>query len=54
MALGFYWATGALCVFIAVLAADIMGVFSSKNHFEIDGRVGQHRNYAMKILSDEA
>lgn len=41
MALGLYWATACLCLFLAVLAADIMGFFSKKNHFEVDGRVGK-------------
>lgn len=39
MALGLFWATASLCVFLVVLAADIMGLFSSKNYFEVDGRV---------------
>lgn len=39
MALGLYWATGCLALFIAVLALDIMGIFSRKNHFDVDGRV---------------
>ncbi|KAF2771784.1 3-ketodihydrosphingosine reductase, Tsc10 [Teratosphaeria nubilosa] len=38
MALGLPVATGFLCLFLAVLAADIMGLFSRKNHFEVDGR----------------
>lgn len=39
MALGLYWATVCLCIFLAVLALDIMGFFTRKNHFEVDGRV---------------
>ena len=40
MALGFFWASIALLVFLAVLSLDIMGFFSRKNHFPVDGRVG--------------
>ena len=39
MALGLVIATICLGVVIAILAVDIMGIFSSKNHFEVDGRV---------------
>lgn len=39
MALGLFWASICLCVFVAVLALDIMGLFSTKNYFEVDGRV---------------
>lgn len=39
MALGLYWATGCLALFVAILALDIMGIFSRKNHFDVDGRV---------------
>lgn len=39
MAIGLFWATVCLCMFLSVLALDIMGFFSRKNHFEVDGRV---------------
>ena len=39
MALGLYTAIACLCLFLAILAADIMGIFAWKNHFEVDGRV---------------
>ncbi|KAF2088889.1 NAD(P)-binding protein [Saccharata proteae CBS 121410] len=38
MALGLFWATGALLLFLAVLCLDIMGFFSRKNRFPVDGR----------------
>lgn len=40
MALGWYWTGALLCVFLSVLAADMMGFFRSKNHFPVEGRVG--------------
>lgn len=40
MALGLFWASIVLLVFLAVLSLDIMGFFSRKNHFLVDGRVG--------------
>lgn len=39
MALGLYWATVALVLFLTILALDIMGIFSRKSHFDVDGRV---------------
>ncbi|KAK4560391.1 3-dehydrosphinganine reductase [Recurvomyces mirabilis] len=33
----FYWATALLCVVVAALASDIMGFFSSANHFDVKG-----------------
>ncbi|KAJ8608609.1 hypothetical protein MRB53_039576 [Persea americana] len=36
--MGMYAATACLCVFVFVLALDIMGVFSTKNHFPVDGK----------------
>ena len=39
MAVGFFWATVCLCIFVTILALDIMGFFSRKNHFEVEGRV---------------
>ncbi|CAK4032049.1 3-ketodihydrosphingosine reductase tsc10 [Lecanosticta acicola] len=38
MALGYFWATTCLGLLLAIFALDIMGVFSRKNHFEVDGR----------------
>ncbi|KAL1618838.1 hypothetical protein SLS54_006953 [Diplodia seriata] len=38
MALGLQTASSLLVVFFLVLAADIMGLFSRKNHFHVDGR----------------
>lgn len=39
MALGLAWASALLGVFISVFIADKMGLFKSKNHFPVDGRV---------------
>ncbi|EME49999.1 hypothetical protein DOTSEDRAFT_68756 [Dothistroma septosporum NZE10] len=38
MAVGYLWASVALCGLLFILALDIMGVFSGKNHFEVEGR----------------
>ncbi|KXT06499.1 hypothetical protein AC578_6074 [Pseudocercospora eumusae] len=38
MALGLSWASVCLCGFLSILALDIMGVFSRKNHFDVAGR----------------
>ncbi|KAF2120420.1 3-ketosphinganine reductase-like protein [Lophiotrema nucula] len=38
MALGLFWATVCLCVFVAVLSLDIMGFFSRGNKFQVEGR----------------
>ncbi|OCK85907.1 NAD(P)-binding protein [Lepidopterella palustris CBS 459.81] len=38
MALGLFWASIALLVFLAILSLDIMGFFSRKNHLPVDGR----------------
>ncbi|KAF7197196.1 3-ketodihydrosphingosine reductase tsc10 [Pseudocercospora fuligena] len=38
MALGLFWASVCLCGFLFILALDIMGVFSRKNHFDVAGR----------------
>ncbi|KAF2145740.1 uncharacterized protein K452DRAFT_244050 [Aplosporella prunicola CBS 121167] len=38
MALGLFWASVAFSVFLVVLGLDIMGLFSRKNHFNVDGR----------------
>jgi len=43
MASGLYWASACLAIFIAVFALDIMGLFSRKNHLDVDGKV---RHYA--------
>lgn len=40
MALGWYWTGALLCVFLSVLAADMMGYFKSKNRFPVENRVG--------------
>jgi hypothetical protein len=39
MAAGVYWASAGLALVVLVLALDIMGLFSSKTHFDVDGRV---------------
>lgn len=39
MAIGLFWASACLCFLLFVLALDIMGIFSRKNHFDVDGRV---------------
>ena len=46
MAIGLFWATVSLCGFIALLSFDVMGFFSRKNQFDVDGRVGtNHASY---------
>lgn len=40
MAFWLYAATAALTLIVALVAADITGVFNSKNHFDVDGKVG--------------
>lgn len=37
----FYWASAVLAVFISVFALEIMGLFSRKNHLDVDGKVWQ-------------
>lgn len=44
MALGIYWATACLCLFVAILSLDIMGFFSGTNKFDVDGRVRNPQN----------
>jgi 3-dehydrosphinganine reductase len=39
MASGYFWASACLALFIAFLALDIMGLFSRKNHLDVDGKV---------------
>lgn len=39
MAPGLYWASACLAVIIGVFALDIMGLFSWKNHLDVDGKV---------------
>lgn len=39
MAMGLYWASVCLAIFISVLALDIMGFFSRKNHLDVKGKV---------------
>jgi hypothetical protein len=39
MASVLYWASAFLAVIIAVFALDIMGLFSWKNHLDVDGKV---------------
>lgn len=39
MASGLYWASAVLAVIIGVFALDIMGLFSWKNHMDVDGKV---------------
>ncbi|GAB7361157.1 hypothetical protein MBLNU230_g1190t1 [Neophaeotheca triangularis] len=38
MAFWLYAATAALTLIVALVAADITGVFNSKNHFDVDGK----------------
>ena len=54
MALGLYTAVACLCIFLAVLAADIMGIFSRKNYFDVDGRVGYVTHRIYKGATDQA
>ena len=39
MALGFFWASVSLAVFLSALILDKMGILSRKNHFPVEGRV---------------
>lgn len=39
MAVGYFWLPIGLGALVFVLALDIMGIFSRKNHFEVEGRV---------------
>ena len=39
MALGLFWSSICLVLFISVLIYDRMGGFASKNKFPVDGRV---------------
>lgn len=39
MAGGLFWASVVLAVIVSVFALDIMGLFSRKNHLEVDGKV---------------
>lgn len=41
MAIGLYIATASICVVLAAVVLDIMGVFGSKNQFQVDGKVWQ-------------
>lgn len=41
MALGLFGATASFCLVVFVFALDIMGVFSRKNHFDVEGKVGK-------------
>jgi hypothetical protein len=34
-----YYASGCLALVVLVFALDIMGLFSRRNHFDVDGRV---------------
>ncbi|EMD01231.1 hypothetical protein BAUCODRAFT_144782 [Baudoinia panamericana UAMH 10762] len=38
MALGLFWASVCLTIFVLILSLDIMGFLSGKNHFDVDGR----------------
>ncbi|KAF2842186.1 putative 3-ketosphinganine reductase [Patellaria atrata CBS 101060] len=38
MALGFFWASVLFGIFLIILFSDIMGLFSRKNEFPVDGR----------------
>ncbi|KAK8192870.1 3-ketosphinganine reductase-like protein [Phyllosticta capitalensis] len=38
MAVGLFWASVLLSIFFVILALDIMGFFSKKNYFQVDGR----------------
>lgn len=39
MALGFFWASVCLLLFLAILSLDIMGFFRRENKFQVEGRV---------------
>lgn len=43
MAVGLFWASVLLSIFFVILALDIMGFFSKKNYFQVDGRVCFYR-----------
>jgi hypothetical protein len=42
MSSGLYWASAVLAVVIGIFALDIMGLFSWKNHLDVDGKVWHH------------
>ena len=44
MAIGFFWTSVLLCAFVALLAADRMGLFRNTNHFPVHGRVSTVEN----------
>jgi 3-dehydrosphinganine reductase len=54
MAAGIYYASGCLALVVLVLALDIMGLFSRRNHFDVDGRVCSQAIglYALKMEAD--
>ena len=39
MALGLFWSSVCLCVFVSVFIYDRMGGFQSKNRFPVNGKV---------------
>lgn len=44
MAIGFFWTSVLLCAFVALLAADRMGLLRNTNHFPVHGRVSTVEN----------
>jgi 3-dehydrosphinganine reductase len=39
MALGLFWATVSLVVFLTVITLDMLGYLKGKNRFDVNGRV---------------
>lgn len=50
MAIGFFWTSLLLCVFLTILAADKMGMFRTVNHFPVDGRVSTSKEYSNTVM----
>lgn len=39
MVSSYYWASAVLALLIGIFALDIMGLFSRKDHLNVDGKV---------------
>jgi hypothetical protein len=48
MALGLFWATVSLVVFMTITTADMAGFFRKKNQFDVNGKVCQGRVFHPK------
>ncbi len=52
MALGIFWATVSLVVFMLITLLDMMGYFKPKNHFVVEGKVRSAANFFSEFRSD--